>query len=108
MQEQKYVELEERASAVGKQIHTLVNSNLTEAKTRELSALQSNLLLLLAERGRHPANGGKVDGIIQALKEQIAELSAQVANRAKQTADAEKELKKDQKTDAGAEPSSKL
>jgi hypothetical protein len=92
----------------GKQIHTLVNSNLTEAKTRELSALQSNLLLLLAERGRHPANGGKADGIIQALKEQIAELSAQVADRAKQTAGAEKELKKDQKTDAGAEPSSKL
>ena len=73
----------------GKQIHTLVNSNMTIAKTKELTALKSNLVLLQAEQTRNPSEAAL--GIIIELKQEIAELEAQLEDRLKQATLVEKE-----------------
>jgi len=73
------------------QIHTLVNSNLTAAMQDQLDALKAMLVLLLETVDlKHAASPGAAPSketvtTIAATKTKIAELSAQLEDRLKQT-----------------------
>jgi hypothetical protein len=76
-----------------KQVHTLVNSNMTEAKTRELDALRAQLVLLENEALR--VRSEETNLSIRELKIQIVELAAQLADRLKQTKIADADSKQE-------------
>lgn len=69
-------------------IHTLVNSSLTDAMTRELSALRAQHTMLLEVRALRTERGDavdpKMDERLEELAAVIAELSAKLADRAHQ------------------------
>ncbi len=76
-----------------KQIHTLVNSNLTSALSGELVALKGQLIYLrrLVERESNAEDVCEVDSLVA----QIAELETALADRLKQTTAANAEAAKD-------------
>ena len=78
------------------QIHALVNSSLTASMEDQLDARRANLVLLKQVQELTAAMGRKEDpdaaGIIAATEAKIAELSAQVRDRNRQTVEAEKRL----------------
>jgi hypothetical protein len=81
------------------QIHTLVNSNLTAAMQDQLDTRQANLVLLNQAVHARAADGLPVDttatDTIAATKVKIAELSAQLLDRKKQTIEAQRQLEVD-------------
>jgi hypothetical protein len=78
-------------------IHTLVNSDLTKAIQGQLDAVTGQLKLaeeavaVSRERGTEPS--AEIIGIIEAGKEKISELQADLAQRAKQQTLADAELR---------------
>jgi len=79
----------ERQGAQLTQIHTLVNSKMTESMQNELDSERRGLVLLekivrLAEASGDPPGPADI-GAIQSAKERIAELEARLADRLKQT-----------------------
>lgn len=67
-----------------KQIHTLVNSNLTAAMRGELTAVQSNLLALRKLEGLTPSSTPEELGAIKSLETREKELSDTLAERMEQ------------------------
>lgn len=64
-----------------REIHTLVNSNMTAAMQSELTALRANLVLLEAEQMRTIVVSSTALENIAAAKVRIAELAARVTDR---------------------------
>jgi hypothetical protein len=83
-----------------KQIHTLVNSNLTAAKQAQLEALEAKLIVQKEMADFRLDNGKPVDEEAKADMEataiKIAELKAELNDRLQQTAQAETERTKDE------------
>jgi hypothetical protein len=83
-------------SAKLEQIHSLVNSNLTAAMQDQLDTRQANLVLLTQALETRTRDGLPIDPqaaeTLAATKVKIAELSAQLADRKRQTVEAEKQL----------------
>lgn len=67
-----------------KQIHTLVNSNLTAAMRGELTAVQSNLLALRKLESLNPSSTPEELGAIKSLETRERELSDTLAERMEQ------------------------
>lgn len=67
-----------------KQIHTLVNSNLTAAMRGELTAVESNLLALRKLEAINPSSTPEELGAIQALATRQQELTDTLAERMEQ------------------------
>lgn len=67
-----------------KQIHTLVNSNLTAAMRGELTAVQSNLLALRKLEALNPSSTPDELGAIKALETRERELSDTLTERLEQ------------------------
>ena len=84
------------AQAQLKQIHTLVNSNMTVAMENEFVAVKSSLASLLevrrlSDKAGEPATT-ESDEAIASLRKHIAQLSMELHDRAVNTAKAEEEL----------------
>jgi hypothetical protein len=83
------------------QIHSLVNSNLTAAKKDELESREANLVLMheaieaKSAAGLPPSKAAL--GLIDATVIKINELKVQLADRERQTVEAEQQLKVDLK-----------
>lgn len=86
-------------SAQLKQIHSLVNSNLTASKQNELASYESNLLSLQELVDLKVKNGVPVTRETQSamvlMKSKIAELNAELADRRQQTSEAAQQLSVD-------------
>jgi hypothetical protein len=93
---------EEELAATVRQVHTLVNSNYTVALENELDARKSNLVLLKANLLLVQSSGKDNADTIRSLSSTVAstsikisELTKTLAERALQTATAEKQLQVD-------------
>lgn len=79
------------------QIHTLVNSNMTEAKKGELDSRRTNLVLLNASVAANHQAGIEptpdILGVIEATKTKIAALDAELKDRAIAQAEADFQIK---------------
>jgi hypothetical protein len=82
------------------QIHGLVNSTLTAAKESELYALRGQLAALLRILDLQPTGADRAD--VAELERRIAELAAQLADRATQTEMADRKVKPDASLTTGA------